>query len=156
MGTGTSNFRIDSHTCTKHRVPTPTSPSSTRGKAGGNHLNEEITPLLPSVTGERFSQTISNLGHAVLLRYRTTAPVLPPPPPSFTVSQPIHRQSYILLTNGGRGAQWAKCGNGPGSVLDPHGFQCRSGSGSSILGQCGSRSRGLITKKGKSSQLKNI
>ena len=28
-----------------HRVPTPTPTSSTRGKAGRNHLNEEITPL---------------------------------------------------------------------------------------------------------------
>jgi hypothetical protein len=30
----------------EHSVPTPP-PSSTRGKAGRNHLNEEITPLLP-------------------------------------------------------------------------------------------------------------
>jgi hypothetical protein len=28
-----------------HRVPTPIPPSSTQGKAGRNHLNEEITPL---------------------------------------------------------------------------------------------------------------
>ncbi len=42
--------------------------SSARGKAGRNHLNEEITPLLLTGIGERFSQTISNLGHAALLR----------------------------------------------------------------------------------------
>ncbi len=50
------------------RVPTPTPPSSTRGKAGRNQLKEEITPLLPTGKAERFSQTISNLGHAALLR----------------------------------------------------------------------------------------
>ncbi len=40
--------------------------------AGRNYLNEEITPLLPSGkdTGERYSQTMSNLGHAALLRRR--------------------------------------------------------------------------------------
>ncbi len=40
-------------------------------KAGRNHLNEEIsqiTPLLPTGIGERYSQTISNLEHAALLR----------------------------------------------------------------------------------------
>ena len=46
----------------------PTPPSFMRGKAGRNHLNEEIIPLLLSGIGERFSQTISNLGHAALLR----------------------------------------------------------------------------------------
>jgi hypothetical protein len=46
----------------------PHPPSSTRGKAGRNHWNEEITPLLPTGIGERFSQTKSNLGHAALLR----------------------------------------------------------------------------------------
>ena len=49
------------------RVPTPP-PYSTRGKAGRKHLKKEITPLLPTEIGERFSQTISNLGHAALLR----------------------------------------------------------------------------------------
>ncbi len=48
---------------TTHRVPIPT-----RGKAGRNHLNEEITPLLPTGIGKQYSQTISNLGHAALLR----------------------------------------------------------------------------------------
>ncbi len=33
-------------------------------------MNEEITPLLPIVIGERYSQTISNLRHAALLRRR--------------------------------------------------------------------------------------
>jgi hypothetical protein len=46
-----------------HRMPTPP-PSFTRRKADRNHLNEEIIPLLPTGLGERFSQTISNLGHA--------------------------------------------------------------------------------------------
>jgi hypothetical protein len=32
-------------------------------RAGRNHLNEEIPPLLPTGMGERYSQTISNLGH---------------------------------------------------------------------------------------------
>jgi hypothetical protein len=31
-------------------------------------VNEEITPLLPTGIGERYCQTISNLGHAALLR----------------------------------------------------------------------------------------
>jgi hypothetical protein len=31
--------------------------------AGGNHLNEEITPLLPTGIGER-AKTILNLGYA--------------------------------------------------------------------------------------------
>jgi hypothetical protein len=35
-----------------------------------NQLNEEITPLLPTGIGERYFQTISNLGHAALLRRR--------------------------------------------------------------------------------------
>jgi hypothetical protein len=38
-----------------HRVPTNTPPSSTRGKAGRNHLNEEINPLLPTRIGERIA-----------------------------------------------------------------------------------------------------
>jgi hypothetical protein len=37
-------------------------------KTGKNHLNEEITSLLPTGIGKRFNQTISNLGHAALLR----------------------------------------------------------------------------------------
>jgi hypothetical protein len=36
--------------------------------AGKNHLNEEITPLLPTGMDERYIQTMSNLGHAALLR----------------------------------------------------------------------------------------
>ncbi len=39
-----------------------------RGKSGRNHPNEEFGPLLPTGIGERFSQAISNLGHAALLR----------------------------------------------------------------------------------------
>jgi hypothetical protein len=45
--------------------PLPLRVATTTGK---NHLKEEITPLLPTGIGERFSQTISNLGHAALLR----------------------------------------------------------------------------------------
>jgi hypothetical protein len=37
-------MRIQFH----QRVPTPTPPSSTLGKAGRNILNKEITPLLPT------------------------------------------------------------------------------------------------------------
>ena len=56
-------------------MPTPTSPSSSRGKAGRNHLNEEIIPLLPTGIGERFSRTISNLGHGALLRRCELPPI---------------------------------------------------------------------------------
>ncbi len=38
------------------------------GAADKNDLNEEISPLLPTGIGERYCQTISNLGHAALLR----------------------------------------------------------------------------------------
>jgi hypothetical protein len=44
-------------------------------KTGKNHLNDEITPLLPTGIGERFSQTISNLGHEVLLRRCELLPI---------------------------------------------------------------------------------
>jgi hypothetical protein len=37
-------------------------------KTGKNHLNEGISLLLPTGIGERFSQIISNLGYAALLR----------------------------------------------------------------------------------------
>jgi hypothetical protein len=47
--------------------PPPTLPRRV-AKAGRNHLNEEITPLVPTGIGEVYSQTISNLGHAALLR----------------------------------------------------------------------------------------
>jgi hypothetical protein len=41
--------------------PHPTPPSSTRGKAGRNHLKEEIPP-------SPYCRTISNLEHEALLR----------------------------------------------------------------------------------------
>jgi hypothetical protein len=44
-------------------LPPPLHVAKTR-----NHLKEEITPLVLTGIGERFIQTISNLGHAVLLR----------------------------------------------------------------------------------------
>ncbi len=50
-----------------YRAPTPFPPICV-AKKGENHLNEEITPLLPTGIGERYSPTISNLGHAALLR----------------------------------------------------------------------------------------
>ncbi len=43
-------------------------PPSTCSKAGRNHLNKEITPLLPTGIGEKCNQTISNLRRAALLR----------------------------------------------------------------------------------------
>jgi hypothetical protein len=46
-------------------IPNPTSSMCSEGRR--NHLNEVITPLLPTGIGERYSQTISNLEHAVLL-----------------------------------------------------------------------------------------
>jgi hypothetical protein len=50
--------------------PPPFLPSSTRGEGMycRNNLDEEITPLFPTGIGERFSQTILNLGNAALLR----------------------------------------------------------------------------------------
>jgi hypothetical protein len=51
-----------------HRVPTPSHLPRRVAKAGRNHLNEEITPLFPTGIGEEYSQTISNLEHAELLR----------------------------------------------------------------------------------------
>jgi hypothetical protein len=42
-------------------------------KTGKNHLNEEITPLLPTGIGERFSQTISNLGHGICKLLKSSA-----------------------------------------------------------------------------------
>jgi hypothetical protein len=50
------------------RASTPSPFPPRVAKAGKNHLNVEITTLLPTGIGERFSQTISNLGHAALLR----------------------------------------------------------------------------------------
>jgi hypothetical protein len=48
-----------------HSVPTPSPLPQRVAKASRNHLNEEITPLLPTGMGERCSQTISNLGRAM-------------------------------------------------------------------------------------------
>ncbi len=50
-----------------YRVPTPLPLPLGIFKADVNHLNEEITLLLPTGIGERYSQSISNLGHAALL-----------------------------------------------------------------------------------------
>jgi hypothetical protein len=44
-------------------------------KTGGNHLNEEITPRFSTGIGERFSQTISHLGHAAALWRRCELPL---------------------------------------------------------------------------------
>jgi hypothetical protein len=51
-----------------HRELTPLPLLLLVAKAGKNHLNKEITPLLPAGIGEQYSKTISNLGHAALLR----------------------------------------------------------------------------------------
>ncbi len=48
----------------KIQVPPPPPLSQGVAKAGRNHLNEEFKPLLPTGIGERYSQTISNFGHA--------------------------------------------------------------------------------------------
>jgi hypothetical protein len=48
-----------------HRVPSPPPPPLRVAKAGRNHLNEEFTPSSPL----GYSQTITNLGHAALLRW---------------------------------------------------------------------------------------
>ncbi len=45
-----------------HRVPTLPPPPSLHVGAAGNHLNEEINPILLTGIGERYCQTISNLG----------------------------------------------------------------------------------------------
>ncbi len=50
------------------RLPPSPPPPLRVAKTGKNNLNEEITPLLPTGIGERFSQTISDLGHAARLR----------------------------------------------------------------------------------------
>ncbi len=47
-----------------HRVPTPPPTPRHVATAGKYHLNEEITPIIPTGIGERYCQTISNLGHA--------------------------------------------------------------------------------------------
>jgi hypothetical protein len=52
----------------EHRVPTPPPLPLRVAKAGRNNFNEEITPILPTGIGDRYSQTISNLGHAAQLR----------------------------------------------------------------------------------------
>jgi hypothetical protein len=51
-----------------HSVPTPFPLPIRVAKAGRNHLKEEITPFLPTGIVERCCHTISNLGHAALLR----------------------------------------------------------------------------------------
>jgi hypothetical protein len=58
-----------------HRAPTPSPPPLRLAKTGKNHLNEEITPLLPTGIGERFSQPVSNLGNAALLRRCELLPI---------------------------------------------------------------------------------
>ncbi len=55
----------------QRRVPQGAGPRFETGShiaAGRNHLMEKIAPLLPTGIGERYCQTISNLGHAALLR----------------------------------------------------------------------------------------
>jgi hypothetical protein len=49
-------------------LPCPFIPPPAKRRQVEIILNEEIAPLLPTGIGERYSQTISNLGHAALLR----------------------------------------------------------------------------------------
>jgi hypothetical protein len=68
-GGGGGTFLGDTQVGQHNRVPTPPPPpSTTLAKTSRNHLNDEITRLLPTGICERYSQTISNLGHAALLR----------------------------------------------------------------------------------------
>jgi hypothetical protein len=52
-------------------MPTPPPLFLHVATAGKNHLNEKITSLLPTGMGERYCQSISNLGHAALAPMRT-------------------------------------------------------------------------------------
>jgi hypothetical protein len=61
-----SALSIGSKSASQDADPRPLSFSV--AKAGKYHLNEEITPVLTTGVGERYSQTISNLGRAALLR----------------------------------------------------------------------------------------
>jgi hypothetical protein len=74
-----SHIHVDSYKSTRTFPHPPSAGITAQGadpppfplrvaKAGKNHLNAETPPLLPIVIGERYSQTISNLGHAALLR----------------------------------------------------------------------------------------
>jgi hypothetical protein len=54
--------------CRSPQGADPPPPHLRVAKAGRNHLNEEITPFLPTGIGKRYRQTISNLGHGALLR----------------------------------------------------------------------------------------
>ncbi len=56
------------------RPPPPALPRSA-GKAGRIHLNEINFPLLPTGRGERYSQTLSNLCQAELLRRCELLPI---------------------------------------------------------------------------------
>jgi hypothetical protein len=51
-----------------HRVLTHSLLPLRVATASKSRLNEEINPLLPTGIGERYSQTISNLGNTTLLR----------------------------------------------------------------------------------------
>jgi hypothetical protein len=47
-----------------HRARIPSTLPLRVAKTGRNHLNEEFTPLLPTVIGARFEPNLINLGHA--------------------------------------------------------------------------------------------
>ncbi len=51
-----------------HRMPTPFPLPLLVAKAGRNHLNEEITPLLLTGIIERYSQTVTNMCQAALTK----------------------------------------------------------------------------------------
>ncbi len=52
--------------CSSHSVPTPPPLPLRLAKAGGKSFEPGNTPLLPTGIGERYGQTISNLGHVVI------------------------------------------------------------------------------------------
>ncbi len=60
VGNTTENFQnAQVLVCRSHRVPTPSPLPLYVTMVDRNHLNEEITPLLPTGIGEWYSQTIS-------------------------------------------------------------------------------------------------
>ncbi len=99
-----------------HRVPTPSHLPLCVAKAGRNHLNEDITPLLPTGIGERYSQTISTLGLAArrceLLHFKrkcwtnSGGPLV-----NFRVADPdpdLHGSALIWVAGSGSGSRREK------------------------------------------------
>jgi hypothetical protein len=83
--------------------------------AGKNHLNEEITPLLPTGIGERYSQTISNLGHAGLLHRRCELPL-----ETKTLNYSKINQGALRLIHYSEGPQGIQINLSAGVVMTHH------------------------------------